>query len=90
MGPWDSAEGKTAWHLFFPVFMDREKDLTEAFESLLHKDFPNSERVGCPGRDALTNLFASPQNPALSAILDHVRQCGPCFDELKKLHALKK
>lgn len=65
--------------------MDKEKDLIEAFENLVHKDFPNSERVGCPGSDALQYFFASPKNPELSAILDHIRQCGPCFDELKKL-----
>jgi hypothetical protein len=67
------------------VLMDIEKDLIDAFETLLHRDFPNRERIGCPGHDALTKFAARAGDPDVSMLLEHVRQCAPCFSELKKL-----
>jgi hypothetical protein len=65
--------------------MDSEKDLIEAFERVVHRDFPNPDRVGCPGREALAKLIRLSSDAELSHLLEHVRKCAPCFDELKEL-----
>jgi hypothetical protein len=33
--------------------MDWETELLNSFETILHRDFPNPRRIGCPGRDLL-------------------------------------
>ena len=65
--------------------MDREKDLIGAFENVIHRDFPNPERVGCPGHEVLAQLACLPADPQISHLFEHVRKCAPCFDELKQL-----
>ena len=65
--------------------MDTEKDLIEAFRAMVHKEFPNPQRIGCRGHDALMKLASGSENPEFTSILAHVRQCAPCFDELKQL-----
>jgi hypothetical protein len=65
--------------------MDSEKDLIDAFENLVHRDFPNPERVGCPGREVLAQLARLPSDIEPSHLLAHVRKCASCFDELKDL-----
>jgi hypothetical protein len=76
--------GPIGFHLT-RTLMPTEKDLTDAFERSLRRDFPNPERTGCPGRDALSRFVACPNAPELSLLLEHVRRCAPCFDELKRL-----
>jgi len=65
--------------------MDREKDLIDAFETVVHRDFPNPERAGCPGPEVLAQLIRRPADAQLSHLLEHVTQCAPCFDDLKEL-----
>ena len=65
--------------------MDREEDLIVAFERVVHRDFPNPKRVGCPGHDSLVALAACRTEAQATPVLDHIRQCAPCFDELKRL-----
>jgi hypothetical protein len=36
--------------------MDSEKELLEAFERIIHEDFPNPQRIDCPGHEALLKL----------------------------------
>lgn len=36
--------------------MGSEKELLEAFERIINEDFPNPERLGCSGNDALMKL----------------------------------
>ena len=49
--------------------MDWETELIVSFETILHRDFPNPQRIGCPGRDSLMGLAAgcedaqSPNSP---------------------------
>ena len=62
-----------------------EKELIDTFERIVHQDFPNPRRVGCPGRQALLEFALHPANTNLSPLLAHIRQCAPCFDELKEL-----
>ena len=65
--------------------MNRERYLIDTFENLVHRDFPNPGRVGCPGREVLAQLARLPAETQLSHLLEHVRKCAPCFDELKRL-----
>ena len=65
--------------------MDKERDLIEAFESLVHNKFPNPECKGCPGRELLEQLAHRPSDAEFSHLLAHIRNCAPCFDDLKKL-----
>lgn len=65
--------------------MNSEKDLMDAFEYVVHRDFPNPERVGCPGREVLAQLASLPWDSKLSHLLAHIRKCAPCFDELKQI-----
>jgi hypothetical protein len=81
-GSWDSADGC----FDSATVMDSEKDLMDAFEKVVHRDFPNPQRVGCPGREVLVQLAHFPADTQLAHLLEHVRKCAPCFDELKELH----
>ena len=65
--------------------MDWETDLIDAFEAIVHRDFPNYQRIGCPGRDSLAHLASSAGDPQSALILAHIRQCAPCLGELKEL-----
>lgn len=65
--------------------MGSEKELLEAFERVIHEDFPNPQRIGCPGGNALLRLAEGSRQPQQARVLAHVRQCAPCFDELKEL-----
>jgi len=68
-----------------PAPMDNEKELIDTFDRVVHQDFPNSQRVGCPGREALVELARCSTHTELPQLLLHIRQCAPCFDELKEL-----
>ena len=65
--------------------MGWETELVRSFEAIVHRDFPNPHRVGCPGRDSLVGLAACLGDAQSSLVLTHIRQCAPCFDELKEL-----
>ena len=65
--------------------MGSEKELLEAFERIIHEDFPNPQRIGCPGREALLKLAEASGQSQQTRLVTHIRQCAPCFDELKEL-----
>ena len=65
--------------------MGSEKELMEAFETIIHEDFPNPQRIGCPGHEALLKLAEGSGHVPQTRLLAHIRQCAPCFDELKEL-----
>ena len=65
--------------------MDSEKELLDAFDRVVHEDFPNPQRIACPGRDVLLKLAQRPADAQFAPLLAHIRQCAPCFDELKEL-----
>jgi hypothetical protein len=69
--------------------MDSEKELLDAFERIIREDFPNPQRIGCPGQDVLLKLAQPPAHIQLAHLLAHVRQCAPCFEELKELRTKK-
>ena len=65
--------------------MDLEKELLDAFDRVLHEDFPNPQRIDCPEHQVLLKLAQQPPDAQLSDLVHHVRRCAPCFDELKEL-----
>ena len=67
-----------------------ERRLLDALGRGLLKDFPNPERIGCPGSEVLKRI-ASRKMPLDEAAkwLDHLGSCTPCFrdfSELRKVH----
>jgi hypothetical protein len=56
----------------------------------MHEEHPNAERVGCPGRAALTTLAGAAATLGPDSILEHVRNCAACLDELKELRLVTK
>jgi hypothetical protein len=67
--------------------MGSEKELLEAFERIIHEDFPNPQRIGCPGDEALLKLAEGAGQVHQARLLAHIRQCAPCFDKLKELRS---
>jgi hypothetical protein len=67
--------------------MDLEKELLDAFDRVVHEDFPNPQRINCPRREVLQKLAHQPADTQFVQILAHIRQCAPCFDELKELRS---
>jgi hypothetical protein len=65
-------------------------DLIAAFDHLVHAEHPNPQRVGCPGPTALASLAKDPGTLETEPILDHVRQCAACLDELRDLRRSSK
>jgi len=88
-GSWDSAEGRKGSGVLprtrHSAAMDWGKELIDVFERVVHRDFPNPKRVGCPGHDSLVALGTCRTDAQAPLVLDHIRQCAPCFDELKQL-----
>jgi hypothetical protein len=54
---------------------------------MVHREYPNPERIGCPGSETLQNFAMSPEKFASKAILEHLGHCAPCLDELKELRS---
>jgi hypothetical protein len=69
--------------------MDLEKELLDAFDRVLHDDFPNPQRTACPGRAVLMKLAQRPPDSQFAYLLAHIRQCAPCLDELKDLRRMQ-
>jgi hypothetical protein len=57
----------------------------------LLKDFPNPERIGCPGADVLKKI-ASHEMPLSEAEkwLNHFGSCSPCYSDFCKIQATYK
>lgn len=65
--------------------MDIEKELLDTFDRVVHEDFPNPQRINCPGRLVLERLALEPTGTQFIQLIAHIRECAPCFDELKEL-----
>jgi hypothetical protein len=68
--------------------LGRKKELDEliaAFGRRARKEHSNSARIGCPGMPALTRLVTEPEALGRSSLLDHLRHCAACLDELREL-----
>jgi len=64
-----------------------EKELIDAFDRVVHQDHPNPDRANCPREAALRVLAFEPKSFQSETLLDHVRNCAPCLDELRRLRA---
>lgn len=59
-----------------------EKRLLRTATDALRSDFPNSERLGCPGSDALRAVAQRKLSfPESGNVVDHIAECSPCFGE---------
>jgi hypothetical protein len=65
--------------------------LLAASEQALRDDHPNPNREGCPERAVLEQLadFSTDDSPFDPAVLQHIAECFPCFNELRQLRSLK-
>jgi hypothetical protein len=65
-----------------------EKRILDALGRGLRKEFPNPERVGCPGSDVLKKI-ASHEMPLPEAEkwLDHLTSCSPCYADFSQFQA---
>src|SRR5580704_18139702 len=65
-----------------------EKRILDVLGRGLLKDFPNPERIGCPGADVLKKI-ASHQMPLSEAQkwLDHLGSCSPCYGDFSQFQA---
>jgi hypothetical protein len=71
------------------LFMDDEqltskqdRRMLELLEEAALNDYPNPDRIGCPGTDFLKRLATDRRSISLSdPALDHVASCSPCFRE---------
>ena len=69
---------------------DEIDDLITAFDRAVHEDYPNPERAGCPGQPALTALAKDLKAAGTDSLLEHIRHCAACLDELKQLRVAMK
>jgi hypothetical protein len=62
-----------------------EKRILDVLGRGLLKDYPNPERIGCPGADVLKRI-ASHEMPLSEADkwLDHLGSCSPCYADFKR------
>ena len=62
-----------------------DKRLLDSLRQGLATEFPNPERIGCPG-NALVQGIAQGKVPLIEAEpwLDHLGSCSPCFREFKE------
>jgi hypothetical protein len=60
-------------------------NLIAAFDRAVHEKPPNTKRVGCPGRPALAAFAKESATFGSDSLLEHLRHCAVCLDELKQL-----
>jgi hypothetical protein len=65
-----------------------EKRIMDVLGRGLLKEFPNPDRAGCPGSDALRRI-ASHAMPLAEAEkwLDHLTSCSPCYGDFSRFQA---
>ena len=68
--------------------MADEKRILDALGRGLLKDFPNPNRIGCPGAEVLKKI-ASRELPLSEAEkwLDHLGSCSPCYRDFSQFRA---
>ncbi len=63
-----------------------ERELFQLLAKSALNDYPNRERLGCPGQEFLRTLaFHRKSIPLNDSRLDHVVHCSPCFRELTEI-----
>jgi hypothetical protein len=69
-----------------PEFNQEEKRILNLLARGLSREFPNQQRVGCPGPTILRSI-ALHKLPLSEAApwLDHLSSCSPCFQEFSEI-----
>src|SRR6185437_8516397 len=68
-----------------------ERQLLRLLAESALNDYPNPERIGCPGQDFLRTLaYRRKLIPVSDPRLDHVVRCSPCFREFTNFQAAAK
>jgi hypothetical protein len=65
---------------------DEWRRLNEELKKAILRGYPNPDRVGCPGTEALRQLAAR-QLPVDHPAYSHVMECSPCYQELMDMRA---
>jgi hypothetical protein len=61
---------------------EQQRRMLELFEQAALHDYPNPERIGCPGSEFLKRLATDRKSIDLNdPALTHVARCSPCFRE---------
>jgi hypothetical protein len=61
---------------------DRERQLLDLFEQAALNDFPNPNRIGCPGPVFLRTVATDRRSISIrDERLNHITRCSPCFQE---------
>lgn len=68
------------------------KHLLEVSETVLEKDHPNPNRIGCPGHAVLEQLahFSEEHITVEAEVIQHITECFPCFRELRAMRLKRK
>src|SRR5260370_38728256 len=68
-----------------------ERRILDVLGRGLSKEFPNPERIGCPGADVLKKI-ASRKMPLseAEAWLDHLGSCSPCYNDFSQFREASK
>jgi hypothetical protein len=53
--------------------VDWETELVNSFAVIVHRDFSNPQRIGCPGRDSLVGFAACREDAQSAFVLAHIR-----------------
>lgn len=64
---------------------EQDRQFLKLMEESALKDYPNPERIGCPGSEFLKQLATDRKSIQLSdSRLEHVPRCSPCFRDFKQ------
>ena len=67
-------------------FNKEEKRVLDLLTQGLSREFPNPQRVGCPGSAVLTGIaFRKLRLAEVEPWLEHLGSCSPCFQEFTEL-----
>jgi len=67
-------------------FSQDEQHIQDVLERGLSRDFPNPERIGCPGSAVLRGIaFHKLRLVEVHQWLDHLSTCSPCYHEFIEL-----
>src|SRR5262245_8684370 len=64
-----------------PVSLKDEREILDVFRESFGYDFPNPQRIGCPGGEVLKALAWRRKLDNPEAVVTHVGKCSPCFQE---------
>ena len=58
-----------------------EREILDTFRESFQHDFPNPQRIGCPGGEVLKALAWRRKLDNPEAVVTHIGKCSPCFQE---------